>query len=64
MEKELIKELWQLWGDLAEVGELTINKDFSRKFEELKKDIECSCKMPSPSMNCNCSRCGKLVPRN
>ena len=40
MEKELIKELWKLWEDLAETGELHINKDFPNKYNELKKKVD------------------------
>lgn len=37
---ELIKELWSLWENLAESGEISIGPSFSDKYEGLKSKIE------------------------
>jgi hypothetical protein len=37
--KPLIHDLWQLWEDLAEACDLQIDTPFSRKFNEIEKQI-------------------------
>ena len=38
--KELINELWKLWEAMAEAGQLTINQNFSKRYDELKAQVE------------------------
>ena len=37
--KPLLKELFNVWEALAECGEIHIDKDFNKKYEELKSKI-------------------------
>ena len=37
--KPLIHDLWQLWKDLAEAGDLQIGMHFNKRFDELEKQI-------------------------
>lgn len=37
---ELTEKLFQLWEDLAEAGELTINNKFTPAYNSAKKEIE------------------------
>jgi hypothetical protein len=39
-QKALIKELFQLWEDLSEAGELSIGEKFSQKYEVLKMAVK------------------------
>jgi hypothetical protein len=37
--KPLLKDLFSLWESLAEVGEISIGQNFTKKYEELKSKL-------------------------
>jgi hypothetical protein len=34
-DKDLVNELWKLWENMAEAGQLTISNNFSKRYDEL-----------------------------
>ena len=38
--KDLIKELWAMWENMSEAGELKISVGFSDRYERLKKQVD------------------------
>ena len=39
MDKELVNDLFKLWLDLAEAGEITIGEGFNSRLESLRKRV-------------------------
>ena len=37
--KPLLEDLFSLWQSLAEVGEISVGKNFTKKYEELKNSL-------------------------
>lgn len=37
--KPLLNDLFSLWQSLAEVGEISVGKNFTKKYEELKNSL-------------------------
>ena len=39
-DKKLINELWRMWQALAEIGEISIGKNFPSKYDKLKAEVD------------------------